>query len=151
VATIAKVTGLDVPPQGVATVIEAVPTVAIRAAGTVALSCVEETTVVDSGEPFQFSVVSTATKFVPLTVSVNCGPPAVAQDGLSELMVGGATIVNVNSPVPVPLPLVALRVMLNTPATVGVPEINPVVVFTVKPVGNGAAPHVLIDWSAVIW
>jgi len=42
-------------------------------------------------------------------------------------------------------------VMLNVPTTVGVPEIKPVDVFTVKPAGNGAAPHVLIAWSAVIW
>ena len=53
-------------------------------------------------------------------------------------------IVNVSGPVPVPLPFVALRVMLNVPTTVGVPKINPVAAFTVKPAGNGAAPHVVI-------
>jgi hypothetical protein len=72
------------------------------------------------------------------------------QVGLSELIVGTALMVNVSGPVPVPLPLVALRVMLNVPTTVGVPEIKPVDVFTVKPAGNGAAPHVVIAWSAVI-
>src|SRR5205807_6636707 len=32
-----------------------------------------------------------------------------------------------------------------------VPEIKPVAIFTVRPAGNGAAPHVVIVWSAVIW
>jgi hypothetical protein len=54
-----NVTALDVAvPQAlvVTTVIEAVPAVAIRAAGTVALSCVAETNVVANGVPFQFTV-----------------------------------------------------------------------------------------------
>ena len=59
-------------------------------------------------------------------------------------------IVKVKVALPVPLLLVALMVTLYVPAVVGVPEINPVDVFTVKPAGNGAAPHVLIAWSAVI-
>ena len=130
--------------------IDAVPAVAMRAAGTVAVSCVAETNVVVSAVPLHLTV-EPATKLVPFTVSVNCGPPAVVQVGLSEPIVGTALMVNVNGPVPVPLPLVALRVMLNVPTTVGVPEIKPVDVFTVKPAGNGAAPHVLIAWSAVIW
>jgi hypothetical protein len=41
--------------------------------------------------------------------------------------------------------------MLNTPTAVGVPEIKPVAVLTVKPAGNGVAPQVVIAWSAVIW
>jgi hypothetical protein len=67
------------------------------------------------------------------------------------LITGLLAIVSVSVAVPVPLPLVALRLMLYVPATVGVPEIKPVDVFTVKPAGNGAAPHVLIVWLAVIW
>jgi hypothetical protein len=149
VAAIVNVTAPDVAPQ-LTTVTGAVPAVAIREAGTVAVSCVDETNVVVSAVAFHFTV-EVETKFVPFTVKVNCGPPALAQVGLSELIVGGAPIVNVSGPVPVPLPLVALRVMLNTPTAVGVPEIKPVDVFTVKPAGNGAAPHVLIAWSAVIW
>jgi hypothetical protein len=104
---------------------------------------VAETKVVTSAAPFQFTV-DPETKFVPLTVRVNCEPPAAAQVGLSDVMVGTALIVKVSGPVPVPLPLVALRVILNTPETVGVPEINPVAVFTVRPFGNGAASHVVI-------
>ena len=58
-SAIVNVTGLDVaPPQelGFTTVIEAVPAVAIREAGTVAVSCVEETKVVARAVPFQFTV-----------------------------------------------------------------------------------------------
>ena len=92
-AAIVNVCAFDVAAQ-LTTVIEAGPAVAIRDAGTVAVSCVEETNVVASGVPFQFTV-EIAAKFVPFTVRVNCPPPAVAQVGLSELMVGGATIVKV--------------------------------------------------------
>ena len=93
VDAIVNVCAFDVAAQ-LTTVTEAVPAVAIRAAGTVAVSCVAETNVVANAVPFQFTV-EIAAKFVPFTVNVNPGPPAVAQVGLSELMVGGATIVNV--------------------------------------------------------
>ena len=59
VFTMANVTALDVAvPQAlvVTTVTDAVPAVAIRAAGTVALSCEEDTNVVANGVPFQFTV-----------------------------------------------------------------------------------------------
>ena len=150
VLTIVNVCAFDVPPHGVTTVIEAVPAAAMRAGGTVAVSCVAETNVVVSAVPLHLTV-EPETKLVPFTVSVNCGPPAVAHVGLSELIVGTALIVNVSVAVPVPLPLVALRVMLYVFAVVGVPEIKPVDVFTVKPAGKGDAPHVLIAWLAVIW
>ncbi len=93
VAAIVNVTAPDVAPQ-LTTVTDAVPAVAIREAGTVAVSCVDETNVVVSAVPFHFTL-EIAAKFVPFTVNVNPRPPAVAQIGLSELMVGGATIVNV--------------------------------------------------------
>jgi hypothetical protein len=92
---IVNVCAFDVTTQ-LPTVIEAVPAVAIRAAGTVAVSCVPETKVVASGDPFQLTV-EIAAKFVPFTVKVNCPPPAVAQVGLRVLMVGTATIVNVSA------------------------------------------------------
>ena len=96
VAAIVNVTGLDVapPPQelGFTTVIGAVPAVAMSDAGTVAVSCVAETNVVASAVAFHFTV-EVETKFVPFTVKVNCGPPAAAQVGLSELIVGTALIV----------------------------------------------------------
>jgi hypothetical protein len=53
VAAIVNVTPLDVAPQGLTTVIEAVPAVAMREAGTVAVSCVEETNVVARALLFQ--------------------------------------------------------------------------------------------------
>jgi hypothetical protein len=48
-------------------------------------------------------------------------------------------IVIINVAVPVPAMLVALVVTSYIPAVVGVPEINPVLVFTVKPGGNPVA------------
>ena len=51
----------------------------------------------------------------------------------------GGLIVKVNVALPVPPALVALIVTVYVPAVVGVPEIRPVVVFTVKPAGNPVA------------
>jgi hypothetical protein len=56
VAAMLNVCVFDVPPHGLTTVIDAVPAVAMRAAGTVAVSCVAETKAVASGLPFQFTV-----------------------------------------------------------------------------------------------
>ena len=53
--------------------------------------------------------------------------------------VGGGLMVIVNVALPVPPALVALMVTVKVPAAVGVPEISPVAVFTVKPAGNGVA------------
>jgi hypothetical protein len=96
VAATVNVITFDVAPHGLGftTVIEAVPAVVIRDAVTVAVSCVEETKVVVSAVAFHFTVAP-ETKFVPVTVKVNCEPPAVAQVGLSPLIVGTALIVNV--------------------------------------------------------
>ena len=141
VLAIESVTAVDVAPaQGFATVIDAVPAVAIRDAGTAAVSWVEETNVVVSAVPFQFTVEA-ETNFVPFTVKVNCGPPAVAQVGLIEVTVGtGLLIVITSVDVPVPRELVAVMVTGYVPAVVGVPEINPVAVLTVKPGGKLLAP-----------
>jgi hypothetical protein len=49
-------------------------------------------------------------------------------------------MVSVRSAVPVPAAFVALRVTVEVPAAVGVPEINPVPVFTDSPAGNPVAP-----------
>jgi len=124
-----------------ATVIEAVPGVAMSEAGTVAVSRVEDTNVVTSGVPSQFTV-EPETKLVPLTVSVNCGPPAAMQVGLIELIVGVVAIVITKVAVALlqgPAPLLAVMVTLVVPAVVGVPEITPVLVLTVRPAGNGLA------------
>jgi hypothetical protein len=145
VLAIVSATAVDVAPQGLgfATVIEAVPALAIREAGTVAVSCVEETYVVASAVPLQFTV-EVERKFVPFTVNVNCGPPGVTQFGSIELIVGAALIVITSVALPVlqePAPLLALMMTLVVPAVVGVPEMT----FRFpplpndKPAGNGAA------------
>ena len=142
VLAIVNVTPVDVPPQGFTTVIGAVPAVAIREAGTVAVSCVDETNVVASAVAFQFTV-EVETKFVPFTVNVNCAPPAAAQVGLMEPIVGLALMVITSVALPVDMhglvPLLALMVTLVVPAVVGVPEISPVLVFTFRPGGRPVA------------
>jgi hypothetical protein len=55
--------------------------------------------------------------------------------------VGGGLIVNLTVLFVVPSPFLALRLTFIVPAVVGVPEIDPVVVFTVKSAGNGLAPY----------
>jgi len=151
-----NVAGLDVtPPQGlgVTTVIEAVPAVAIREAGTVAVSRVADTNVVVRTVPFQFTV-DVETKFVPFTVNVNPGSPGTAQVGLSELIVGLALIVITSVCCALVLqgvaPLLAVIVTLVVPAVVGVPEITPVLVFTLRPGGSGLALKVVGLLVAVI-
>ena len=49
-------------------------------------------------------------------------------------------MVRVSVALPVPPALVALMVTLYVPAVVGVPEISPVLVLTVKPAGGPVAP-----------
>ena len=151
VAPIVNVCAFDVPPHGVTTAIEAVPALAIREAGTVAVSCVAEPVVV-SAVPFQFTV-EPDTKLVPFTVSVNCGPPAAVQVGLSELIVGTALIVITSVALALLqelAPLLALMVTLVVPAVVGVPEITPVLVLTVRPAGSGLAVKLVGLLRAVI-
>jgi mannose/fructose/N-acetylgalactosamine-specific phosphotransferase system component IID len=107
---------------------------------------VAETNVVRSAVPFQFTV-EVETKFVPLTVNVKSGPPAAAQLGLSDVIVGFAPIVITSVCWALVLqgvaPLLALMVTLVVPAAVGVPEITPVLVLTLRPAGNGLALKVV--------
>jgi len=134
-------------------VIEAVPAVAMRAAGTVAVSCVEETNVVASAVPLHLTV-EPETKLVPFTVSVNCEPPAVVQVGLSELTVGTALMVITSVcwalVLQGPAPLLAVMVTFVVPAVVGVPEITPVLVLTLRPAGSGLAVKLVGLLLAVI-
>jgi len=74
---------------GFVTVTDAVPAVATRAAGTIAVSCVDETNVVVSPEPFQLTTALLSNN-VPFTVKINCGDPARHELGLIELIVGVA-------------------------------------------------------------
>ena len=154
VLTIVNVCAFEVPPPGVGftTVMEAVPAVAMSAAGTVAVSCVEETNVV-MREVAPQRTVEVVTKLVPVTVKVNCGLPAVAQVGLSELIVGTALIVITNVALALLqelAPLLALTATLVVPAVVGVPEITPVLVLTVRPAGSGLAVKLVGLLVAVI-
>jgi hypothetical protein len=66
-------------------------------------------------------------------------------------MTGAATLIVMTSvALPVPPALVALIVTLDVPAVVGVPEINPVLVFTDKPAGNPVALKLVGLFVAVI-
>ena len=59
-------------------------------------------------------------------------------------------MVSVSVALPVPALLVALSVVVDVPAVVGVPEINPEAVFTVRPVGNADAAKLVGRLAAVI-
>ena len=59
--------------------------------------------------------------------------------------------VRANVAVPVPLVFVALIATLKVPATVGVPEIRPVVVLTDNPAGRAVALKLVGLLVAVIW
>ena len=98
---IVKVTVLDVPPPGVGlnTVTEAVPGLVMSPAGTVAVSCVALINVVVNATPFH-RTIAPLTKLVPVTASVNAGPPRVRNIGDSDPTVGvgfAAVIVNVSA------------------------------------------------------
>jgi hypothetical protein len=80
---VVKVWALEVPPpgDGLTTVTLIVPPVAMSVAAIAAVSCVLLTKVVVRLDPFHCTV-ELETKFVPLTVSVNAAPPALAIAGL---------------------------------------------------------------------
>jgi hypothetical protein len=82
------------------TVIETAPAVAIRAEGTAAVNTVELTKVVARGVPTVAAfhlTTAPVTKLAPLTVKVNAEPPAAADAGDKEEIVGGvAPLVTVN-------------------------------------------------------
>jgi hypothetical protein len=69
-----NVVAVDTVPPALVTVIFMLPALAISAAGTAAVNCVELTKVVTSPDPFQLTVAPER-KLVPFTVSVNADPP----------------------------------------------------------------------------
>jgi len=74
----------------------------------------------------------------------------LAEDAL--VMTGAsAETVRVSVAVPVPVELVALRVIDEVPEAVGVPEIRPVEVLTVRFAGSPAALKLVGELDAVIW
>jgi hypothetical protein len=67
------------------------------------------------------------------------------------LVITKATVtVRVRGPLPVPALLLASSITLEVPAPVGVPEIKPETVFTVRPAGNPDAPKLVGELVAVI-
>jgi hypothetical protein len=86
--------GFTPPPRftaGVNTVTEAEPTVAISAAVIAAVNCVALTKVVARLPPFH-STVEVLMKLLPLTVSMNDAPPAIAEFGTSEPNAGTGVV-----------------------------------------------------------
>jgi hypothetical protein len=61
----------------------------------------------------------------------------------SEKSKESGAMVKVKVAVPVPALLVALKVTMDVPAVVGVPEINPVAVLMESPAGNPLAPKLV--------
>jgi hypothetical protein len=59
-------------------------------------------------------------------------------------------MVNARVALPVPPALVALRVTVDVPEALGVPEIKPEVALTVKPAGKPVAPKLVGEFDAVI-
>ena len=97
-----------------------------------------------SGLPFQYTVSPWMKSLLgPVTVNINCGPPAAVQVGLIEPIVGAVPMVITRSAVAVlqvPAPLLAVMVTVVVRfACVGVPEITPVLVLTLRPAGSGLA------------
>ncbi len=104
---IVNATGAEVPPPGAGdcTVTCAVPAAAMSDGPTAACSCVELTNVVVRFDPFQ-RTIEDAVNPLPLTESVNAGPPATACVGAIVLINGTGLI----DPSTVIVALVAARV-----------------------------------------
>ena len=88
---------------GLNTTTDAVPTDAISVAGTAAVNCVALTNVVTRFAPFHCTI-AVFRKLLPFTVSVNAGPPAIAEFGLSEARAGTAVVISNISVFEVPPP-----------------------------------------------
>jgi len=89
-----------------------------------AVSCVEDTKVVVRLEPFQ-RTTEVVTKFVPVTVRVKAGPPAMADVGLIPVVVGRGFMMVKDCPFDVPPPGVGLKTVTVrvAPAAMSVAEI----------------------------
>jgi hypothetical protein len=61
------------------------------------------------------------------------------------------TVVSVSAAIPVPALLVAPRVTVEVPVAVGVPEMSPVEVLTLRPPGSPVAEKLIGELEAVIW
>src|SRR5215468_9995753 len=79
----------EAPTGGVKTVTFAVPATAMSEGVIIAVNCLDEIKVVGRSVPFH-RTMELLTKFVPVTVRVKPGPPAVAEFGLIVMIVGVA-------------------------------------------------------------
>jgi hypothetical protein len=88
-----KYATLEIPPPGAGfvTVIEAVVAEAVSEAEMLAVTCDSLTSLVGRGLPFQFTT-EPETKPVPLTVSVNPGPPGTVADGTNGALTKGTRL-----------------------------------------------------------
>src|SRR3989454_12671399 len=68
-----------------------------------------------------------------------------------EIVGVAGVIVTASVWVPVPPALVALRVTVEAPAVVGVPERSPVVALSARPAGNPVAPKLVGLFVAGLW
>src|SRR5207302_9675378 len=88
---------------------------------------------------------------LPSEMATAVAAPMSLVDGAAIVTVAVAgVIVTASVWVPVPPALVALRVTVEAPAVVGVPEMSPVVALSAKPAGNPVAPKLVGLFVAVI-
>jgi hypothetical protein len=103
----------------------------------------DSVTVVPDGAPEADSDTDRVVPEIRPTVTVydaDCPAVTVPLPGRETEKSNGAAIVSVSVALPVPPLLVALNVTVDVAAAVGVPEINPVAVFSDKPAGKPLAP-----------
>src|SRR5688572_28841989 len=83
--------------------------------------------------------------------SGNAGSPYVRfAIGGKAMVCDCATTLIVKLRLPGPMPLVAVIVAVVLPMVVGVPDMTPVAVFTLSPLGSPLAPKVVGEYDAVI-
>ena len=103
-------------------------------------------TVTEAGTVTAVELLDSVTTWPPVGAAAFSSTlqPSVAAPVTDELIhpnpFSAAEIVIVTLPLDVPSALVAVRATAADPAVVGVPEINPVELFTVSPAGNPVAP-----------
>jgi hypothetical protein len=93
------------PPEftGLNTTTDAVPTLVISVAGTVAVNCVALANVVTRFAPFHCTI-AVFRKLLPFTVRANAGPPAIAEFGTSETSAGTGVVISNTAEFDVPPP-----------------------------------------------
>ena len=70
---------------------------------------------------------------------------------MTGALTGSDVIERISVALPVPAEFVAMTVMVAEPIVAGVPEISPVVAFTLKPVGRPVASNKVGLLAAAIW